>query len=491
MQIQKPNYHDFIVKNRDDVKTHGSIEKRLIIDSRDRDYKLYPKSCNYVVKLNDQYKNVTSIEMVRYSIPQSGYLINNTNNIIIIEETGLYITSDNQTIEYKPNRVEECVVLTPGDYNINQLVEHIQFILCINKNLKSNYIVCINTLTGKICIKSDLRNGGFHLKFCGETELDNTSYGFKRLYAKNSSGKLLGYNPKDHLFASGYITDIGELINNSLTKTILANILQTYYINKVLANVHYLVIYGNNTNFKCDFSCYDFIRIVDSDNKTMRFLILSIETNNKMYVVAQIESVSPVPLDFTPHLEMTPEKNCMACKIIDNPNFEFWNTIPMPLTGKLINLRKCCGNTNDNINASFKFDGVWIQASDINLIFNKYTVIYKSAHCAENKYDLFCDKYLVLDIPELHRLDSNSTPLIDSFAIIPLSNCPNSNLVLDGSHAPLSPEIKYYNPPMGKIQKFTIKFLTYDGKEYDFNGREHFIDLKINMLNQQSKYLNL
>ena len=103
----------------------------------------------------------------------------------------------------------------------------------------------------------------------------------------------------------------------------------------------------------------------------------------------------------------------------------------------------------------------------------------------------YLDKYLVLDIPELHRLDSNATPLIDSFTIIPLSNCPNTNLTLNVAHAPLSPEIKYYNPPLGKLQKFTIKFLTYDGNEYNFNGREHFLDLRINMLNRQGKYLNI
>jgi len=500
MQIQNPNYHDFIVKTPDKNKTYGSIEKRLIIDSRDRNYKLYPKAGNYVVKLNEKYKNVTSIELVRYSIPQSGYLINNTNNILIIAETGINVTSgggQQPEQELKANGTEQIIILCFGDYKITQLVEHIQFKLCSNKNLKSNYCVSINAITGKICIKSDLRNGGFHLKFCGGTELDNINNGFKRLYRHNSTGKLLGFNPKDHLFSCGNIVGIQD-ITKKIIKNMLYENLKAFCIHTTIPvknDIKFLSIHGNNTKFKCEFNCYDFIRIVDLNTKnTIRFLILNVESDNTMYVIGHTETTYIKPESFTPKLENNSNKNCMCCKIEDSPNYEYWeNESSLSTTGHLINLRSCCGNYNRNVCATFRFDRTWIDASFVNTFFTfgKCLVIYKSTHCAENKYDLFYDKYLVLDIPELHRLDSNSTPLIDSFTIIPLTNCPNSNLILNICHAPLSPEIKYFNPPMGKLQKFTIKFLTYDGKEYDFNGREHYLDLRINMLNQQSKYLNL
>ena len=498
MQMQNPNYHDFIVKKQDENKTYGSIEKRLIIDSRDRNYKLFPKAGNYVVNLNDQYKNVTSIELVRYSIPQSGYLINNTNNILIIAETGINVISDSGLLpekELKDNGTEQIITLCPGDYKVVELINYIQSKLCANKKLKSNYSVSVNTKTGKICIKSDLRNGGFHLKFCGETELDNNN-GFKRLYQHNSIGKILGFNPRDHLFSCGNIIGVQDITNN-LIKEMLYKNLKAFCIHAtipVINDINFLAIHGNNTKFKCEFNCYDFIRIVDSDTKnTIRFLILNVGSDNTMYVIGHTEKTYTSPESFTPKLEKNSIKNCMCCDLEDNPNYEYWEKeSSLPQTGHLINLRNCCANYNGNICATFNFDRTMnAQFIYTFFTFGKCTVIYKSTHCAENKYDLFYDKYLVLDIPELHRLDSNSTPLIDSFTIIPLTNCPNSNLILDKSHSPLSPEIKYFNPPMGKLQKFTIKFLTYNGKEYDFNGREHYLDLRINMLNQQSKYLNL
>ena len=503
MQIQNPNYNDFIVKKPEENKTFGSIEKRLIIDSRDRDYKLYPKPSNYVVKLNDQYKNVTSIELVRYSIPQSGYLINNRNNILIISETGIDVVSAGGGQAEKENKdyiVEEVIKLCPGDYKINDLVKHIQFKLCSNVNLKSNYNVCLDGTSGKICIKSDLRNGGFHLKFCGETELDNTNTGFRRLYKCNSVGKLLGYNPRDHLFACGDIIGVQNVTDITIT-TMLYNIAKAFCVHTMFPNLtdmKFLSIHGNSeTRFNCEFSCYDFIRILDLNSKnTLRFLILGVESDNMMYVVGHVESVYSPLSSWIPEIEMNSIKNCLCCKIDQNPNFEYWSKHEagtLPDTGSLISLRDCCGNRS--VCPSFRFDRNYVDEAFVNanISFNgtNPVVIYKSRHCAESKYDLFYDKYLVLDIPELHRLDSNATPVIDSFTIVPLSHCPNSNLELNIAHAPLSPEVKYYNPPMGKIQKFTIKFVTYDGHEYDFNGREHYLDLRINMLNRQGKYISI
>ena len=114
-----------------------------------------------------------------------------------------------------------------------------------------------------------------------------------------------------------------------------------------------------------------------------------------------------------------------------------------------------------------------------------------SEYTAENKYDLFYNRYLILYIEELERLRSKETSVMDSFAILPLNDEPNSLINVDACKYPTSKEIKYFTPPLGKLDRLTIKFLTYDGYEYDFNGLEHYLDLRINMLNQQGKYLNM
>ena len=80
---------------------------------------------------------------------------------------------------------------------------------------------------------------------------------------------------------------------------------------------------------------------------------------------------------------------------------------------------------------------------------------------------------------------------MDSFAVLPLNDKSNSLINVDASKYPTSKEIKNFTPPLGKLDRLTIQFLTYDGYEYDFNGVEHYLDLRINMLNQQGKYINL
>jgi len=489
MLIQKPAYDVTNIRRPDPNQVVGNIEKRLIIDSRDRDYKLYPKPSNYVIKLNEDFKNITSIELVRASIPQSRHLINESNNKFTLAETGINVGATYEEVNTAYG-VEETITICPGDYSITGLATEIETQLCRNQNLKSNYCVNINTTTGKIYIRSDLRNGGFHLKLCGPTILDNTNTGYKRLYPCNSIGKVLGYLPNDYLYGCGTVTFSDEIDADKII--MLGKILEGMCLS--LTGLGFLKVSGTNTQFTCDFSCYDFLRIVNTtNNRTIRFLILSITDDTTMYVIGHELKVAPVVGDFTPTLTQDPITNGMSCLVDNNPNLAYWENYPaaVPPTGPLINLRKCNGTCNENICAGLSvgitINTAWIVANIGTGPFK----FYKGTHYAENKYDLFYDKYIILDIPELHRMRSKATPIMDSFTVLPLSSCPNDNIIFNIANAPTSPEAKYFTPPLGRLIKFTIKFVTYDGDEYDFSGREHFLDLRINMLNQQGKYLNI
>ena len=480
MQIQKPNYNDFIVKQPAPNKTFGTIDKRLIVDSRERDYTIYPKASNYVIHLDTEYRDVTSIEMVRASIPQSGYIITDHNNEITITETGLDYNTNPFTIN-STLEITETIKIPIGDYTIHELVASIQKSLCQNKNLKSNYCVSVNCNTGKICIQSDLRNGGFHLKFCGPTERSGTNSGFKRLYPCNSMGKLLGFLPHDYLYACGQIDTIIQ-ITAPTEYTMLENIFKSKCPNTPIEQISpFYKIQGSGTKFECEFNCFDFIRLFKGNGPTFdtfRFMVLSITDDNNMYGILLTEIANPLNSSFTPNLTPDPITNCMGCLVDNNPNLEGFDN--EGASDKLYIKRRCC---ECNFCPSLKpieqplLTGPW--------------KIYKGTHCGENKYDLFYNKYIILDIREMDRLDSKTSTVNDSFAIFPLLNCPDDNILLDVSAAPLEPEIKYFNPPLGKLTKLTINFITPDGFEYDFNGREHFFDLKIKMLNQQGKYVNL
>lgn len=125
----------------------------------------------------------------------------------------------------------------------------------------------------------------------------------------------------------------------------------------------------------------------------------------------------------------------------------------------------------------------------VNIINSHQNVkLISGAHRAINKYDLSSDSYVIVDISELQRLDGFNKTVTDSFCIIPLVSCHNTkNFFLIGTMG-VSKEIKYFNPPNPRLMKLTIKFKSYDGNLFDFNGADNFLELEITALNQAGKY---
>lgn len=422
MQIPSNTYDVNIIHQDDPNTVYGNIEKRLIIDSRDRNYKNYPKSSNYIIKLNEQFRNITSIELTRAQIPQSGYTINNNNNIIHVNENN------------------ECYRLEVpiGDYTINDLVNKLNSVFC-SSHLENKYKISYNKNIGKIIFNS---SGEFQLNFKGSVHLDNTHAGFKRLYPPNSMGKLLGFNPEI------YGNEYGGFISSISEETIDSNLFDynklcccPSLLTTIDSPEDVLKITGDGTCFSTTFSPCDYIYIYDADGNESVFLVLYVEEDDILYAY---------------HLtKVDIEINTCNCYPEECYNYD----------------SNYDSNTFDDTNEEYVYIG--------------------KAVIAPNKYDLFYNRYLVLHIKELERLRSKETSVMDSFAIIPLNDKSNSLINIDASKYPTSKEIKYFTPPLGKLDRLTIQFLTYDGYEYDFNGIEHYLDLRINMLNQQGKYLNM
>lgn len=104
-----------------------------------------------------------------------------------------------------------------------------------------------------------------------------------------------------------------------------------------------------------------------------------------------------------------------------------------------------------------------------------------------NVIELDCDKYIILDIRELHRLKSNTDTIEDRFAIIPIDYLKCSTKLNIGT-IPTQREIKYFNPPHSRLSKMNIAFYRYNGDPLHFNGVNHILDFNITALNQASKY---
>ena len=121
---------------------------------------------------------------------------------------------------------------------------------------------------------------------------------------------------------------------------------------------------------------------------------------------------------------------------------------------------------------------------------NSPSLFIPSEIIAPNVIELICDKYIILDIRELHRLKSNTDSIDDRFAVIPI-NYEKCSTILNIGTIPTQREIKYFNPPFARLAKLRVAFYRYNGDPLFFNGVNHLLDFSVTALNQASKYNNI
>ena len=125
IQQVKYDYDPVVIKPPNRNVTHGTITKQIVIDSRDRDYLKYPDSNRYRVEITEEFRDVTSLELILAQIPNTFYNIAQENN-------KFYISEENDPIQ--------IIDIPIGQYNNQQLLN----ILNGSKgnlleNLKNNY----------------------------------------------------------------------------------------------------------------------------------------------------------------------------------------------------------------------------------------------------------------------------------------------------------------------------------------------------------------
>jgi hypothetical protein len=87
-QLQQVNvdYDPYVIKPPKRDVTHGSIARHLLIDSRERNVQIYPSSSKYRIEVEQEFKDVTSVELTLAQIPNTYYNIHDSNNIFYISE---------------------------------------------------------------------------------------------------------------------------------------------------------------------------------------------------------------------------------------------------------------------------------------------------------------------------------------------------------------------------------------------------------------------
>ena len=392
MNMIKPTYDQFIIKPPARNKTHGQRATRLIVDSRERNMDLYPDASNYVLELENEYKDVISVELSQANIPNSFY------NIYHYVEGGKLYANNIIHIHLITNNGDESsfLELPPGKYTAET-----DFSNALNTLLSSytstyiGFTSIFDTLTQKIQItiipKADFdKIEEFYFEFLDPntcTILNPFNNNDQKKYPQHSLGPFMGFNKKN----------VGQ------------------YTGTITGQIGNVNIVGVGTKFTHDFKdCYSYPKIIVQDD-------------NSTYT-------TPLEID----------------KIISDTHLTL-KTTTVP---------------------------------SVNFTNSKY---YPETIISPNVIELECDKYIIMDIRELHRLKSNTDTIDDRFAVIPIDYTKCATKV-NFSHLPTQREIKYFNPPFARLSKMNIAFYRYNGDPLHFNGVNHLLDFNINTLNQAGKY---
>ena len=113
-------------------------------------------------------------------------------------------------------------------------------------------------------------------------------------------------------------------------------------------------------------------------------------------------------------------------------------------------------------------------------------IISVSSVIGTNQYNLNGPTYLILHINEFENLFGKKSSIKKGFAKIPLDATQTEYKYFKNTqdyHV-----IKEFSPPLAKLAQLNIRFLNYEGEEYDFGGLDHSMVLKIRRLNQSLGY---
>ena len=126
------------------------------------------------------------------------------------------------------------------------------------------------------------------------------------------------------------------------------------------------------------------------------------------------------------------------------------------------NLKSINKDTNQIIIESKNYSG-GLANENSNNVYIRFSFIE-----GDNSANLEGEPYLLLDIDEMHRLESNNSIIQDSYELITLTA--NQQLF---EHSKAYGNVKIFNPILNKLDKLSLSFKNYDGIKYDFNGLEH------------------
>lgn len=116
--------------------------------------------------------------------------------------------------------------------------------------------------------------------------------------------------------------------------------------------------------------------------------------------------------------------------------------------------------------------------------FARRTYSGADTYTAPYSYNLHTNKYIIVNIEGLERLDSSSSAIKDAFCVIMLDdNTSNFRMNSDFRDIDNDAYTKYFPEPIPRLDRFRIKLYDIDGNLFNFHGHDHIFVFKISTKN--------
>ena len=209
------------------VKNFTKNQAVLVIDSVDRNHNKFPNPNKYTIKLNKVYKDVTRIELKLALIPNSAFIVNESNNKLHFQD------NMEQVSKGELNIIEIPIGNWPADSTTGPSIRsNLEDALNAN-NPNNEYAVIFDPHVMKFTIEQVKGSGIFNLIFNGGTEKFGTQGTITRMeagvdrfldkeipvgesrniYPPQSLGPLLGFDRVNLVGQTSYTGNMAANLN--------------------------------------------------------------------------------------------------------------------------------------------------------------------------------------------------------------------------------------------------------------------------------------
>lgn len=198
-------------------KIVGMRKYTYVIDSRDRNTNIWNNPAHYSIQLDEELRDVQTMELLNIDVPFVKYLINNYNN----------------KFHYKINDIEYHVELDIGDYTGESLAVEITT-KCVNHNITCEFNVNDKTQKFTFTCWNDI----IYTFKGNDVKVDRTD--IKRTLYKTTLGRVLGFEAKD------YIINANESFNAPFKANLNTDSYMILIIDKCKVNISPSMIIHNS-----------------------------------------------------------------------------------------------------------------------------------------------------------------------------------------------------------------------------------------------------